>query len=91
MDKIVVDRRVRFMGSHITENSVVRLKREYAMKRKREEATVVGWISDVPGGVVLSPALEGFRCWNIEHLEIVPRTERKAATTSTTRATRKTE
>lgn len=56
----------------ITENSVVRLKREFASKRHRATATVIAWIGDVEGGVIVSPALEGLRCWNVEHLEHVP-------------------
>ena len=65
------------MADRITENSLVRLREEYANKGRREQATVTGWISDIDGGVIVSPPLEGFRCWNVEHLELVPRKGKK--------------
>ena len=41
--------------------------------RGKKTARVVGYYSDVKGGVKLDAPLEGFHSWNKEDLEILPR------------------
>jgi hypothetical protein len=63
-------------GQRITENSVVRLRADVARRRAiryRPITEVVGWLTDVPGGVVLREKLDGFYCWNVNDLELAGR------------------
>ena len=55
-----------------TENTVVRLKKSVSRQSgPRQKAYIVGWLSDVPGGVVLSEKIHGCKTWNVDDLEIV--------------------
>ena len=53
--------------------STVRLKKSVALSKvRRETATVVRFLTDIKGGVMLSGNLEGFCFWNVADLEMVP-------------------
>jgi hypothetical protein len=41
------------------------------VKRRNATRTIVGFIHDVEGGVILDKPVEGFRCWNIKDLRVV--------------------
>lgn len=55
----------------IREGSLVRLK------GRKMRARVWYLLSGIPGGVRLDRPLGGFRYWNVQDLEVVPRRERK--------------
>lgn len=43
------------------------------LKGKKKIATVTARIKGITGGVVLSPTISGFRCWNVQDLEVAVR------------------
>lgn len=44
---------------------------EASNKRYRQVTVVLAAVPGVRGGLLLADALEGFRAWNVEHLEAV--------------------
>lgn len=62
-------------GQRFTENTEVRLHKSTGepLKERRRIASIMGFVADVPGGVILSEPLGHFRCWNIEDLELAGR------------------
>lgn len=41
------------------------------LRGKKRTAKIVGFIKGIKDGVVLDRYLQGFRCWNVAHLERV--------------------
>ena len=48
---------------------IIRVGTIVRLKGKKRTAKVITRFQDIEGGVVLSPELGGYRCWNVEDLE----------------------
>ena len=57
------------MRSSVRRRKAVKVGDLVSLKGRKHKATVVGLLSDVPGGVVLDRPLGGCHCWNEADLE----------------------